>query len=118
MMVHVYGIPNCDTVKKSLSWLSDNEIEFEFHDFKKEAITTEKIKEWLMASSLEKVLNKKSIAFRNLSAEDQQKTALKSDAIKLMQANTNLIKRPVVEIAGTVLHGFNIEEYKKAFEKN
>ncbi len=116
-MVQVYGIPNCDTVKKALSWLKENDVAFTFHDFKKEAIAVSKIKSWVMASSLEKVLNKKSTAYRNLSAEEQQNTAVAKEAINLLQANTNLIKRPVVEIAGTVLHGFNIEEYKKAFDK-
>ena len=118
MMVNVYGIPNCDTVKKALSWLKENNIAFEFHDFKKEGISANKIKEWVNASTLEKVLNKKSIAFRGLSAEDQQKTSHKVEAIKLMEANTNLIKRPVVEIAGIILHGFNESAFTNAFGKN
>ena len=116
-MVKVYGIPNCDSVKKALSWLKENKIAFEFHDFKKEAVSSAKIKEWVNASSLEKVLNKKSIGFRNLSADNQQKITHKSNAIQLMQANTNLIKRPVVEIAGTVLHGFNETIFINAFSK-
>ncbi len=116
-MVKVYGIPNCDTVKKALSWLKENKVIFEFHDFKKEGISTAKIKEWIEASSLKKVLNKKSTAFRNLSSDDQQKTLVKSAAIKLMQAHTNLIKRPVAEIAGIVLHGFNESEFINALGK-
>lgn len=117
-MVNVYGIPNCDTVKKALSWLKENNVAFEFHDFKKGTLGVDRIKSWIKASALEKVLNKKSTAYRNLSAEDQQKTSIANEAISLMHTNTNLIKRPVVEIAGTVLHGFNEEEYKKAFGKN
>ena len=117
-MVNVYGIPNCDTVKKALSWLKKNDVAFSFHDFKKEALGVDKIKGWVKASTLEKVLNKKSTAYKNLSAEEQQNTAIAKEAINLMQANPNLIKRPVLEIAGTVLHGFNEEEYKKAFGKN
>ena len=118
MMVKVYGLPNCDTVKKSISWLKENHISFKFHDFKKEEVPTDKLQDWVTASSIEKVLNKKSTAFRNLSTEEQEKTSLVKEAILLMQANPNLIKRPVVEIAGTVLHGFSVEEYKKAFDKN
>ena len=117
-MVKVYGIPNCNTVKKALAWLTENKIAFEFHDFKKTGASAFKIKEWVKASSLEIVLNKKSTAYRNLTAEDQQKILLKSEALNIMQNNTNLIKRPVLEIAGTILHGFNIEEYKKTFGKN
>ena len=115
--IQVYGITNCDTVKKTLTWLNENEISFEFHNFKKEGITAEKLKEWLNTSSLEKILNKKSIAFKNLSAEEQLMSANKNEAIRLMQTNTNLIKRPVLEIAGTILNGFQEGELKKAFGK-
>ena len=54
-MVQVYGIPNCDTVKKAISWLKQNNIAFEFHDFKKEGITVLKLKEWLKTASVDKV---------------------------------------------------------------
>ena len=113
----MYGIANCDTVKKTLAWLTQNEISFEFHNFKKEGITAEKLKEWLKTSSIEKVLNRKSIAFKSLSEEEQLMMAKKNDAIRLMQTNTNLIKRPVLEIAGTILNGFQEDELKKAFGK-
>jgi Spx/MgsR family transcriptional regulator len=116
-MIQVYGISNCDTVKKALAWLKENDIAFEFHDFKKEGITTDKLKEWLKISFLEKIVNKKSIAFKNLTPEEKLRTDNKSDAIKLMQSNTNLIKRPVIEIAGTILNGFHIDEFQKAFGK-
>ena len=53
-MVQVYGIPNCDTVKKALAWLKENDVAFEFHDFKKEGVSENKLKEWLDASSIEK----------------------------------------------------------------
>jgi arsenate reductase len=117
-MIQVYGIPNCETVKKAMAWLKGNGVAFEFHNFKKERITTDRLKEWLKVSSLEKVLNKRSIAFKKLSVEEQLKTAKNSEAIKLMQSNTNLIKRPVVEIAGTILNGFDEDEYQKVFRKN
>ena len=116
-MIQVYGIPNCDTVKKALAWLKQNDLAFEFHNFKKEGVTANKLKAWLQLSSLEKVLNKKSIAFRTLSTEEQLMATKNSEAIKLMQSNTNLIKRPVVEIAGTILNGFYEDDYQKAFSK-
>ena len=117
-MIQVYGIPNCDTVKKAITWLKENKIAFEFHDFKKEGVSPTKLMEWLKLSPLEKMLNKKSIAFKNLSPQEQQNTVEINEAVLLMQANTNLIKRPVVEIAGTVLHGFQPDEFKKAFGIN
>ena len=116
-MVHVYGIPNCGSVKNALTWLKENNVAFEFHDFKKEGITAAKLNDWLKTSLLEKILNKKSIAYKNLPASEQQKTTQKNEAVRLMQTYTNLIKRPVVEIDGTVLHGFNQEEFKTAFGK-
>ena len=116
-MIHVYGIPNCDTVKKALTWLKENNVAFDFHDFKKEGITALKLKEWLKTAALDQVLNKKSIAFRNLTASERQQTTIKAKAIKLMQNNTNLIKRPVIETAGTILNGFNKDEFQKAFGK-
>ncbi len=117
-MIKVYGIPNCDTVKKAMAWLKENNVAFEFHNFKKEGITIKKLKAWLKSSSLEKVLNKKSIAYKNLTADEKQHASIKMDALKLMQVNTNLIKRPVIEIAGTILNGFNKDKFQKIFGKN
>lgn len=64
-MVEVYGIPNCDTVKKALAWLKENNIEYVFHDFKKEGVSKEKLKQWLSIIPLEKLTNKKSIAWKS-----------------------------------------------------
>ena len=116
-MMQVYGIPNCDTVKKALVWLKENNITYDFHNFKQEGITNIKIKEWLKTMPLEQLLNKKSIAFRNLTEEEKKRTTIKTEAIKLMQGNTNLIKRPVLEIAGTILCGFNEATYKTILGK-
>ena len=115
-MVHIYGIPNCDTVKKAVVWLKENNVAYTFHDFKKEGITTAKLKEWLKTVSLDEVLNKKSIAYRNLLPNEKLLTTTKTAAINLMHTNTNLIKRPVLEIAGTILCGFNNELYKNTFD--
>ncbi len=116
-MVQVYGIPNCDTVKKAMGWLKENNIAFAFHDFKKEGITALKLKEWLKTVPLDQVLNKKSIAYKNLTGDEKQRIMIKAEAIKLMQINTNLIKRPVIETAGTILNGFNEATYILAFSK-
>ncbi len=117
-MIPIYGIPNCDTVKKTLTWFKENNIEVVFHDFKKEGVSAIKLKEWLNVTPLEKLLNKKSTAFKNLSDEDKKRTETKDAAIKLMQANTNLIKRPVIEIDGTILNGFTEDDIKNVLVKN
>ena len=116
-MIQVYGIPNCDTVKKALAWLNENKIAFEFHDFKKEGIAASKINEWLQTTTLQKLVNKKSIAFKNLTEDDKKSTEVKETAMKLMEVNSNLIKRPVTEINGIILNGFIEDDFKKAFGK-
>lgn len=117
-MIQVYGIPNCDTVKKAMAWLKENDVAFDFHDFKKEGITALKLQEWLKTASFDQVLNKKSIAYKNLTDDEKQRTNVKAELIKLMQANTNLIKRPVMEIGGIVLNGFTEDNIKNALAKN
>ena len=114
--VKVYGIPNCDTVKKVLVWLKKNNIPFEFHDYKKEGISREKLQQWCALQPLDIILNKKSTAWKELSAAQQEKAATQAGAIKLMQEYNNLVKRPVIEISGTILIGFNEASYKNHFK--
>jgi len=107
-MIHIYGIPNCDTVKKSLDWLKKNKVEFTFHDFKKEPVTAPKIKAWSKAVGRDILLNKKSTTWRGLTPEEQALAVSEKGAKALMQEKTSLIKRPVVEWAdGTISAGFD-----------
>jgi len=112
----VYGIPNCDTVKKALVWLKKHHIPVEFHDYKKEGISKEKLQEWCALQPLDLILNKKSTAWKELSPTQQEKAATPAGALKLMQEYNNLVKRPVIEIPGTILIGFNEASYKSAFK--
>lgn len=116
-MVNIYGISNCGSVKKAFSWLSENGIKFQFHDFKNEPITAKKISEWLQQQPLEVLLNKKSTAWKGLTLVAQKKCANEIDAIKIMETTSNLIKRPVIEFEGKVLVSFDEEAYKEAFWK-
>ena len=111
----VYGIPNCDTVKKSLTWLKENGIEYEFHDFKKLGIAEQKLKEWASQTGWEPLVNKKGLTWRNL--DQQVKDSVISDkaAFALMQEKTSVIKRPVLETNGKILLGFDEDAYKKQF---
>lgn len=111
-MVKIYGIPNCGSVKKAFSWLSENGVKFEFHDFKNEAPTAAKITAWLDVQPMEVLLNKKSTAWKGLTLVAQKKTSKQEDAIKIMQATPNLIKRPVIEFKDKVLVGFDEAIYK------
>jgi arsenate reductase (glutaredoxin) len=111
-MVKIYGIANCGSVKKAFSWLSVNGIKFQFHDFNIEPITIEKITSWLEVQPMEILLNKKSTAWKGLTLVAQKKTSKKEEAIKIMLATSNLIKRPVIEFADKVLVGFDEEVYQ------
>jgi arsenate reductase (glutaredoxin) len=111
-MIDVYGIPNCNTVKKSLDWLRQNKIEFTFHDFKKEGVTQKKLKEWVKVFGWEKVLNKKGTTWRTLGPEVQQEITTQTGAIGLMMEKSSVIKRPVIEANGKYLLGFDEKEYE------
>ena len=111
----IYGIPNCNTVKKALDWLKANHISYEFQDFKKLGVTSEKLQEWNDKAGYEKFLNKQGSTWRQL--DDQTKGSIKTskDAIKLLQEKTSMIKRPVIEDNGFLFFGFDEEVYKKHF---
>lgn len=107
----VYGIPNCDTIKKTQDWLKKHKLSFDFHNYKTEGITKEKLAEWSSKVGWETILNKKSSTWRGLSAEEQAKVKNQSSAIKIMLENNSIIKRPVIEAGANVLVGFNEEEF-------
>lgn len=110
----VYGIPNCNTVKKSLDWLKANNIDFEFHDFKKKGITTEKLSDWCKVFGWETVLNKKGLTWKKLSKEEQSKINNQEKAITYLIENTSAIKRPVVEKDGhAILISFDENRYNE-----
>jgi len=109
----VYGIPNCNTVKKARTWLTENGFEYEFHDFKKQGITADKLKEWCAVFGWEKVLNKKGTTWRTLSPAQQGEVKDEESAIAVLLDYTSAIKRPVIENDGNViLIGFDENEYK------
>jgi arsenate reductase (glutaredoxin) len=115
----VYGIKNCDTVKKSLTWLKENGISFEFHDYKTEGISKKKLTKWSQQVGWEVLLNKKGTTWRNIDPETQQTIDNEESAVELMEKNTSVIKRPVIEQNGQVLFvGFDAEKYAEKLIKN
>lgn len=112
----LYGIPNCDTVKKARSWLAAHNIEFEFHDFKKHGMSPELAQRWLQQTSWEQLVNRKGLTWRGL-AEEQKISVSNNDAAqKLMLDKTSVIKRPLLEQDGKLLHiGFDEAAYCKLF---
>jgi len=116
-MYTVYGIPNCDTVKKTLDWLKAHQIKYQFHNYKKEGITATKLKSWCKQKGWELILNKKSSTWRELDATEQSKIVNEKAAIVLMTTSTSIIKRPVIENekGEIVAVGFDVKEYENIF---
>ncbi|WP_370687710.1 arsenate reductase [Pedobacter deserti] len=114
----IYGIPNCNSVKKAITSLDKHGLAYTFHDFKKEGVTAEKLNRWCDVFGWEKVLNKKGTTWRKLSAEEQAGVGDQESAIALMLGYPSLIKRPVLEVAGEpALIGFDEGTYV-ALKKN
>lgn len=112
-LVQVYGIPNCDTVRKARAWLDANGLAYAFHDFKKEGADPDLVRSWVKAVGWERVLNRKGTTFRKL--EPEQKEGLDEEkAIRLMVAQPSTIKRPVVDHPGGLLVGFDPADWEAA----
>ncbi len=114
MSITLYGIPNCDTVKKARAWLGANGVAHDFHDYKKQGADTAKIAAWVERAGWEKVLNRAGTTFKKLPDADKEGI----DAVKaarLMAANPSAIKRPIVEYPGGLLVGFKEAEWEAAF---
>lgn len=114
MTITLYGIPNCDTVKKARDWLTRHGVAYAFHDYKKLGIDRAKLAEWVETLGWEVVLNRAGTTFRKL--PETERSDLGADkAIALMIAQPSLIKRPVVEYPGGLLVGFKPEQWAPAF---
>ncbi|WP_185266342.1 ArsC family reductase [Halopseudomonas xiamenensis] len=113
-MITLYGIKACDTMKKARTWLDEHGIEYHFHDYKKEGIDAEHLRNWCQEHGWEKVLNRQGTTFRKLDDADKQDIDL-DKAVALMQANPSMIKRPVLDIGPRRLVGFKPELYATAF---
>ncbi len=114
MTTTLYGIPNCDTVKKARDWLAQRGVAYTFHDYKKSGIDQAKLAEWVDELGWETVLNRAGTTFRKL--PEAERSDLDGDkAIGLMLSQPSMIKRPVVEHAGGLLVGFKPEQWQKVF---
>jgi arsenate reductase (glutaredoxin) len=113
-MYKVYGIKNCDTMKKATTWLTENNVPFEFHDYKKEGISEEKIQEWLTQKPWDVLINRAGTTWKKLS--DEEKATDEKGAIKLMMEKPSMIKRPIIENDKIVVMGFNSDTYEQIFK--
>lgn len=113
MSLILYGIPNCDTVKKARTWLEARGIAYTFHDYKKAGADAAKLAEWCAAAGWDKVLNRAGTTFKKL--PDADKADLdQARAVQVMAANPSCIKRPIVEHPGGLLVGFKEAEWAAA----
>ena len=111
-MTTLYGIPNCDTVKKARNWLDEHNVDYQFHDFRKDGLSQSTIENWLEELAWDKVVNKRSTTWRSLSEET--KSAMNSSlAVQEILKQTTLVKRPVLESGDILLIGFNEATWKE-----
>jgi arsenate reductase (glutaredoxin) len=113
-MITLYGIPNCDTVKKARAWLADHGQSHTFHDFKKHGVPAAELARWAEAVGWETLLNRKGTTWRKLPPADQAAVHDSASAQALMQAQTSVIKRPVVDWGGgSMTVGFEAATWAK-----
>ncbi|PCD02596.1 arsenate reductase [Sphingomonas spermidinifaciens] len=113
MTINLYGIPNCDTVKKARAWLQAAGVEYAFHDYKKAGVDPDRLRHWAGQVGWEKLLNRAGTTFRKL-PEGERVVGDLDAAVALMATHSSLIKRPVVEHDGGLLVGFAPDRWDEA----
>lgn len=112
-MLKLYGIPNCNTVKKARDWLEKNGFAYEFHDFKKIDVSNQLLESWLTQIPREQLINRAGLTWRSLDSSVKDNVIDNTSAIALMRAKTSVIKRPVLVKDGKILSlGFVEADYK------
>ncbi|OWO96994.1 ArsC family reductase [Rhizobium esperanzae] len=114
MAVTIYGIKNCDTMKKARSWLEEHGVAYEFHDYKALGIDRAQLEAWIDTAGLDTVLNRAGTTFRKL-PDAERENLNREKAIALMLDQPSMIKRPVLETEGKLLIGFKPEIYAGTF---
>ncbi|MHB1591128.1 MAG: ArsC family reductase [Sulfuricella sp.] len=111
----LYGIPNCNTVKKARTWLTGNGIAIPFHDFKKQGVSEALLQAWLKQIGWEKLVNRQGATWRQLPDEAMATVCDEASAIRLMLEKSSVIKRPVLEMDGKIILGFDEAAYQSLF---
>ena len=110
MKAKIYGIKNCDTMKKAFAWLEARKIAYEFHDYKKAGVPPGKLKQWAGRAGWEKLANTRGPTWRKI-PEAERVNLTEARALALLERNTSAIKRPIVEAGSRLLVGFDPENY-------
>jgi len=114
LAVTIYGIPNCDTMKKARGWLESHGVDYAFHDYRKQGLEPQRLDGWVEKLGWEVLLNKTGTTFRKLADADKENLDA-GKAKALMLANPSMIKRPVLDLGGRLLVGFKPEIYAETF---
>ncbi len=115
----LYGIPNCNTVKKSRDWLKQHDITVEFHDFKKQGLDADTVQNWLQQTDWSKLINRSGLTWRGLPEERKQQICDNDTAMTLMLEKPSVIKRPLLTRKSKLLHiGFDEAAYTNIFHSN
>ena len=113
----LYGIPNCNTVKKARDWLDSHGVAYDFHDFKKQGLDSKTAENWLTQSPWEKLVNRAGMTWRNLGDAEKSAVTDNASAMNLMLSKTSVIKRPILEDGTKILAlGFDETIYQQIFK--
>ncbi len=113
-MTTLYGIPNCDTVKKARKWLESQGVDYRFHDFRADGITAAQVKGWLKTLGAETLVNRRSTTWKQLSEAERDSIGAAA-GVTLIVENPTLIKRPLLETGSTTQVGFKAADYEALF---
>jgi len=113
-VITLYGIKNCDTIKKARKWLTDNSVEYNFHDVRTDGIDAATLDGWIDQVGLETILNRRGTTWRKLDSDDQNGVN-RSNVTALLLKYPAIIKRPVLDLDGTITVGFKAEQYQTIF---
>lgn len=116
-MTVLYGIKNCDTVKEARRWLDSHGIAYRFHDFRADGLDAKQLARWMKMLGWESLLNRRGTTWRALPEAQREKVVDASSAVAVMLTHSALIKRPLLEINGTLQIGFTADDYAALLKK-
>ena len=113
-MITLFGIKNCDTIKKARKWMDTHQIDYQFHDFRIDGIDPHQVKKWINEIGLNDLINKRSTTWKSLT-EDARQSLNEHTAVELILENPTLIKRPLLDTGKELCIGFKAEHYTNIF---